>query len=113
LHGAEIIAALIIEPVAGSTGVLLPPKGYLQRIRQICDRHGIVLIFDEVITGFGRLGAPFAADYFDISHDLVSTAKALTNGAIPMGAVFASHKIHDAFSSSPLAFRIEIRVDDF
>ena len=95
LHGAETIAAVIIEPVAGSTGVLLPPKGYLERIRKICDQHGIVLIFDEVITGFGRLGAPFAVDYFGVVPDLVSTAKALTNGAIPMGAVFASRKIHD------------------
>jgi beta-alanine--pyruvate transaminase len=95
LHGAETIAALIIEPVAGSSGVLLPPEGYLKRIREICDRHGILLIFDEVITGFGRLGAPFAADYFGVIPDLVSTAKGLTNGAIPMGAVFASRKIYD------------------
>jgi beta-alanine--pyruvate transaminase len=90
LHGAETIAAVIIEPVAGSTGVLLPPQGYLKRIREICDRHGIVLIFDEVITGFGRLGTPFAVDYFGVVPDLVSTAKGLTNGAIPMGAVFAT-----------------------
>jgi beta-alanine--pyruvate transaminase len=95
LHGAETIAAVIIEPVAGSTGVLLPPQGYLKRIREICDRHGIVLIFDEVITGFGRLGTPFAVDYFGVVPDLVSTAKGLTNGAIPMGAVFASRKIYD------------------
>jgi beta-alanine--pyruvate transaminase len=95
LHGAETIAAVIIEPVAGSTGVLLPPQGYLERIREICDRHGIILIFDEVITGFGRLGAPFAVDYLGVVPDLVATAKGLTNGAIPMGAVFASRKIHD------------------
>lgn len=95
LHGAETIAAVIIEPVAGSTGVLLPPKGYLERIRDICDRHDIVLIFDEVITGFGRLGKPFATDYFGVVPDLIATAKALTNGAIPMGAVFASRKIYD------------------
>ncbi len=95
LHGAETIAAVIIEPVAGSTGVLLPPQGYLKRIREICDRHGIVLIFDEVITGFGRLGTPFAVDYFGVVPDLVCTAKGLTNGAIPMGAVFASRKIYD------------------
>jgi beta-alanine--pyruvate transaminase len=95
LHGAETIAAVIIEPVAGSTGVLLPPEGYLRRIREICDRHGIVLIFDEVITGFGRLGTPFAVDYFGVVPDLVSTAKGLTNGAIPMGAVFAGRKIYD------------------
>jgi beta-alanine--pyruvate transaminase len=97
LHGAETIAAVIIEPVAGSTGVLLPPEGYLQRLRDICTRHGILLIFDEVITGFGRLGAPFAADYFGVLPDLMTTAKGLTNGAIPMGAVFASRKIHDGF----------------
>lgn len=95
LHGAETIAAVIVEPVAGSTGVLLPPEGYLQRLRDICTRHGILLIFDEVITGFGRLGAPFAADYFGVLPDLVTTAKGLTNGAIPMGAVFASRKVHD------------------
>jgi beta-alanine--pyruvate transaminase len=95
LHGAETIAAVIIEPVAGSTGVLLPPQGYLKRIREICDQHGIILIFDEVITGFGRLGTPFAVDYFGVVPDLVATAKGLTNGAIPMGAVFASRKIYD------------------
>ncbi|WP_163094818.1 aminotransferase class III-fold pyridoxal phosphate-dependent enzyme, partial [Acinetobacter baumannii] len=89
LHGAETIAAVIVEPVAGSTGVLIPPKGYLQRLRAICDRHGILLIFDDVITGFGRLGTPFAVDYFGVVPDLVTTAKGLTNGAIPMGAVFA------------------------
>jgi beta-alanine--pyruvate transaminase len=101
LHGAETIAAVIVEPVAGSTGVLLPPKGYLERLRAICDRHGIVLIFDEVITGFGRLGAPFAADYFGVAPDLVATAKGLTNGAIPMGAVFAGRKIYDALMQGP------------
>jgi beta-alanine--pyruvate transaminase len=101
LHGAETIAAVIVEPVAGSTGVLLPPKGYLQRLREICDRHGILLIFDEVITGFGRLGAPFAADYFGVTPDLITTAKALTNGAIPMGAVFASRKVHDTLMQGP------------
>jgi beta-alanine--pyruvate transaminase len=101
LHGAETIAALIIEPVAGSTGVLLPPEGYLKRIREICDRHGILLIFDEVITGFGRLGAPFAVDYFGVVPDLVSTAKGLTNGATPMGAVFASRKIYDGLMQGP------------
>jgi beta-alanine--pyruvate transaminase len=95
LHGADTIAAVIVEPVAGSTGVLLPPKGYLQRLREISNKHGIVLIFDEVITGFGRLGAPFAVDYFGVVPDIVCSAKALTNGAIPMGAVFASRKIYD------------------
>ncbi|MBN9043396.1 MAG: aspartate aminotransferase family protein [Rhizobiales bacterium 62-47] len=101
LHGSETIAAVIIEPVAGSTGVLLPPKGYLQRLRQICDRHGILLIFDEVITGFGRLGAPFAADYFGITPDILTTAKGLTNGVVPMGAVLVSRKVHDALMSGP------------
>jgi beta-alanine--pyruvate transaminase len=101
LHGAETIAAIIVEPVAGSTGVLLPPKGYLQRLRAICDRHGIVLIFDEVITGFGRLGAPFAVDYFGVVPDLIATAKGLTNGAIPMGAVFAGRKVYDALMQGP------------
>lgn len=102
LHGSETIAAVIVEPLAGSTGVLLPPKGYLQRLRNICDRHGIVLIFDEVITGFGRLGAPFAADYFDVTPDIITTAKALTNGVIPMGAVLASRKIHDGLMQGPI-----------
>jgi beta-alanine--pyruvate transaminase len=101
LHGAETIAAVIVEPVAGSTGVLIPPKGYLERLRAICDRYGILLIFDEVITGFGRLGAPFAVDYFGAVPDLVTTAKGLTNGAIPMGAVFASRKVHDALMQGP------------
>jgi beta-alanine--pyruvate transaminase len=101
LHGAETIAAVIVEPVAGSTGVLIPPKGYLERLRAICDRHGILLIFDEVITGFGRLGAPFAVDHFGVIPDLVTTAKGLTNGAIPMGAVFASRKVHDALMQGP------------
>ncbi|MET0519255.1 MAG: aminotransferase class III-fold pyridoxal phosphate-dependent enzyme, partial [Burkholderiaceae bacterium] len=88
LHDASTIAAVIVEPVAGSAGVLLPPQGYLQRLREICDRHGILLIFDEVITGFGRLGAPFAAQYYDVKPDMITTAKGLTNGVIPMGAVF-------------------------
>jgi beta-alanine--pyruvate transaminase len=101
LHGAETIAAVIVEPIAGSTGVLLPPNGYLERLRAICDRHGIILIFDEVITGFGRLGTPFATDYFGVMPDIVTTAKGLTNGAIPMGAVFASRRIHDAMMNGP------------
>ncbi|HEV2603874.1 MAG TPA: aspartate aminotransferase family protein [Microvirga sp.] len=101
LHDASTIAALIVEPVAGSTGVLIPPKGYLKRLREICDKHGILLIFDEVITGFGRLGQPFAADYFDVIPDLMTTAKGITNGVIPMGAVFATGKIHDAFMNGP------------
>lgn len=101
LHGAETIAACIVEPVAGSTGVLIPPKGYLKRLRDICTKHGILLIFDEVITGFGRLGAPFATDYFGVTPDLVTTAKGLTNGAIPMGAVFASRQVHDGLMTGP------------
>ncbi|WP_116133217.1 aspartate aminotransferase family protein [Tropicimonas sp. IMCC34043] len=101
LHGPETIAAVIVEPMAGSTGVLLPPKGYLQKLREICDKHGILLIFDEVITGFGRLGASFAAEYFGVMPDLMTTAKGLTNGVIPMGAVLATSKIHDAFMTGP------------
>ncbi|MGH6776903.1 MAG: aspartate aminotransferase family protein [Bradyrhizobium sp.] len=101
LHGAETIAAVIVEPVAGSTGVLVPPKGYLKRLREICDKHGILLIFDEVITGFGRLGTPFAANYFGVTPDLMTTAKGITNGVIPMGAVFASRKVHDALMTGP------------
>ncbi|MEE4014289.1 aspartate aminotransferase family protein [Roseibium sp. FZY0029] len=101
LHGAETIAAVIVEPVAGSTGVLIPPKGYLERLRAICDRYGILLIFDEVITGFGRLGAPFASDFFGVKPDLFTTAKGLTNGVIPMGAVFAQDTIYEAFMGGP------------
>jgi len=101
LHGADSIAAVIVEPVAGSAGVLPPPKGYLERLRAICDRHGILLIFDEVITGFGRLGTPFASDYFGVMPDLFTAAKGLTNGAIPMGAVFARRTIHDALMQGP------------
>lgn len=101
LHDASTIAAVIVEPVAGSTGVLIPPPGYLKRLREICDKHGILLIFDEVITGYGRLGTPFGADYFGVTPDLMITAKGLTNGVIPMGAVFASSKIHDAFMTGP------------
>lgn len=101
LHGAETIAAVIVEPVAGSTGVLLPPRGYLEHLRTICNRHGLLLIFDEVITGFGRLGTPFAVDYFGVVPDLVATAKGLTNGTIPMGAVFAQTAIYDALMQGP------------
>jgi beta-alanine--pyruvate transaminase len=86
---------------AGSTGVLIPPKGYLQRLRQICDKHGILLIFDEVITGFGRLGTPFAADYFGVTPDIMTTAKGLTNGVVPMGAVFVKSEIYEAFMNGP------------
>ena len=101
LHDASTIAAVIVEPMAGSTGVLLPPVGYLQRLRDICDHHGILLIFDEVITGFGRLGAPFAAQRFGVTPDLITAAKGITNGAVPMGAVFVRTEIHDAFMSGP------------
>ena len=101
LHDASTIAAVIVEPVAGSTGVLIPPKGYLKRLREICDKHGILLIFDEVITGFGRLGTPFAADYFDVQPDIITTAKGVSNGVIPMGAVFTTAAIHDTFMTGP------------
>ncbi|MHA3914945.1 omega-aminotransferase AptA [Halovulum sp. GXIMD14793] len=101
LHDASTIAAVIVEPVAGSTGVLIPPKGYLKRLREICTKHGILLIFDEVITGFGRIGAPFAAEYFDVMPDMITCAKGLTNGVIPMGAVLCTKEIHDAFMQGP------------
>ena len=101
LHDASTIAAVIVEPVAGSTGVLIPPKGYLKRLREICTKHGILLIFDEVITGFGRLGTPFAADYFDVQPDIMVTAKGITNGVIPMGGVFVTKEIHDTFMTGP------------
>ena len=101
LHDASTIAAVIVEPVAGSTGVLIPPKGYLQKLRDITRKHGILLIFDEVITGYGRLGTPFAADYFGVTPDIMVTAKGLTNGVIPMGAVLVSSEIHDAFMQGP------------
>ncbi len=101
LHGAETIAAVIVEPMAGSTGVLLPPKGYLERLREITRKHGILLIFDEVITGFGRLGSPFAAQHFGVTPDMITCAKGLTNGVIPMGAVLTSAEIHDAFMNGP------------
>ena len=101
LHDPSTIAAVIVEPVAGSTGVLIPPKGYLQKLRAITKKHGILLIFDEVITGFGRLGTPFAADYFGVIPDIITTAKGLTNGVIPMGAVLVTSEIHDAFMQGP------------
>jgi beta-alanine--pyruvate transaminase len=101
LHDASTIAAVIVEPIAGSTGVLMPPQGYLQRLREICDKHGIVLIFDEVITGFGRTGQPFAAQSFGVTPDLITCAKGLTSGAIPMGGVLASKEIYDTFMTGP------------
>ncbi|MGA9547476.1 MAG: aminotransferase class III-fold pyridoxal phosphate-dependent enzyme, partial [Rhodomicrobium sp.] len=101
LHGADTIAAVIVEPMSGSAGVLLPPKGYLEKLRAICDRHGLLLIFDEVITGFGRLGTPFAAQFFGVTPDMMTVAKGITNGAIPMGAVIAKRGIHDALMVGP------------
>jgi beta-alanine--pyruvate transaminase len=101
LHDASTIAAVIVEPISGSAGVVLPPVGYLKRLREICDKHDILLIFDEVITGFGRTGQAFAAQTFEVTPDLMTTAKGLTNGAIPMGAVFAQRQIYDAFMQGP------------
>jgi len=101
LHDASTIAAVIVEPIAGSTGVLIPPKGYLNRLREICDRHGIVLIFDEVITGFGRTGQPFAAQTFGVTPDIITCAKGLTSGSVPMGAVLVKDQIHDTFMNGP------------
>ena len=105
LHDAGNVAAVIVEPVAGSAGWYLPPKGYLKRLRKICDKHGILLIFDEVITGFGRLGANFAADYYGVVPDMLNFAKCVTNGIIPLGGVICSDRIYDAMmkanASSP------------
>jgi len=98
LHGAETIAAVIIEPIAGSGGVFMPSQGYLRRVREICDRHDILLVFDEVITGFGRVGDAFASQRFDVTPDIITMAKGLTNGAIPMGAVGVRRGIHDAIA---------------
>ena len=101
LHDGSNIAAVIVEPVAGSTGVLPPPVGYLQRLREICDQHGILLIFDEVIAAFGRLSSPFGAQRFGVTPDIITTAKGLTNGVIPMGAVLVRDSIYDAFMQGP------------
>ena len=101
LHDASTIAAVIVEPVACSTGVLIPPKGYLKRLATIAARHDILLIFDEVITAFGRLGTPFAVDYFDVSPDIITTAKGITNGTVPMGGVFLKSHVHDALMQGP------------
>jgi beta-alanine--pyruvate transaminase len=101
LHDASTIACVIVEPIAGSTGVLLPPKGYLKRLRELCTKHGILLIFDEVITGFGRTGSAFASQEFDVVPDVMTCAKGLTNGAVPMGAVIVKREIHDTFMSGP------------
>jgi len=101
LHDGSNIAAVIVEPVPGSSGVLPPPVGYLERLREICDRHGILLIFDEVITAFGRLGEPFAAHRFGVEPDIITTAKGLTNGVIPMGAVLVQDRIYDTLMTGP------------
>ncbi|MGB0360091.1 MAG: aminotransferase class III-fold pyridoxal phosphate-dependent enzyme, partial [Endozoicomonas sp.] len=101
LHDASNIAAVIIEPISGSGGVIIPPKGYLERIREITKKYGILLIFDEVITGFGRVGKAFASTRWGVEPDIMTTAKGLTNGVIPMGAVFVSDEIHDAFMTGP------------
>ncbi len=103
LHDASTIAAVIVEPISGSAGVVLPPEGYLKRLREICTKHGILLIFDEVITGYGRVGEAFAAQRFGVTPDMMTTAKGLTNGSVPMGAVFASTQIHDTFMQGPEA----------
>jgi beta-alanine--pyruvate transaminase len=101
LHDASNIAAVIVEPMQGSTGVIVPPKGYLARLREICSKHGILLIFDEVITGFGRLGTPFAADFFGVKPDMITFAKAVNNAAVPLGGVIVDESIHDAFMNGP------------
>ena len=107
LHDPATVAALIIEPVQGSAGVILPPKGYLEKLRAVCDKHGILLIFDEVISGFGRLGTAFAADYFSIKPDMICCAKGLTNASVPMGAVIAKQEIYDTFMQAAPADTIE------
>jgi beta-alanine--pyruvate transaminase len=106
LHDPSTIAAVIVEPVAGSAGVLVPPVGYLERLREICTKHGILLIFDEVITGFGRLGAPFASQHFGVMPDLFTVAKGLTNATVPMGAVFVKRELFDAFMQGPEGIEI-------
>jgi len=108
LHGADTIAACIVEPIAGSVGVLVPPKGYLKRLREICDRHGILLIFDEVICGFGRTGKQFAADSFGVVPDMITMAKALTNGVVPMGAVACSDRIYETITGAAPETAIEL-----
>jgi len=108
LHDPSTIAALIVEPVQGSAGVIIPPKNYLKRLREICDKHGILLIFDEVITGFGRLGSKWGADYFDVIPDILTCAKGLTNGVVPMGAVAVKTEIYDAFMEKSATGAIEL-----
>ena len=99
-YGGNTIAACFVEPVAGSTGTLVPPEGYLERLREICDEHGILLVFDEVITGFGRMGTPFASQKFDVTPDIMTMAKALTNGSMPMGAVCVKDHIYETVTDS-------------
>jgi len=106
-YGASTIAACFVEPVAGSTGCLVPPKGYLGRLREICDAHGILLVFDEVITGFGRLGAPFAAQAFGVTPDIMTLAKAITNGCQPMGAVVVKDEIYETVTEAAPESAIE------
>jgi beta-alanine--pyruvate transaminase len=101
LHDASTIAAVIVEPMQGSTGVIVPPRGYLERLREICTKHGILLIFDEVITGFGRLGTPFGANYFQVQPDLITFAKAVNNATVPLGGVIVRDDIHQAFMTGP------------
>jgi beta-alanine--pyruvate transaminase len=101
LHGPNTIAAVIVEPMAGSTGAIVTPKGYLERLRAICDKHGILLIFDEVITGYGRLGYAFAAERYGVTPDLITFAKGVTNGAVPMGGVVVRNEIYDSFMKGP------------
>ena len=101
LHDASNVAALIVEPASGSSGIIVPPAGYLQRLREICDTHGILLIFDEVITAFGRVGAAFGAERFGVSPDIITLAKGLTNGVIPMGAVLVKEAVYQALMNGP------------
>ncbi len=108
LHGAENIAACIVEPIAGSTGVLVPPAGYLARLREICDEHGVLLIFDEVICGFGRTGAPFAAQAFGVTPDIITMAKAITNGIVPMGAVAVREEIYRTIVDAAPSSQVEM-----
>ena len=98
--GGSTLAAVFIEPVAGSTGTLVPPVGYLEKVREICDKHGMLLVFDEVITGFGRMGTPFATQKFNVKPDIITMAKAITNGAIPMGAVAVTDEIYDTVTNA-------------
>jgi beta-alanine--pyruvate transaminase len=107
LHDPATVAAVIVEPLQGSAGIILPPKGYLQKLRAVCDKYGILLIFDEVITGFGRLGTAFGADYFGVVPDIITCAKGLTNAAVPMGAVVVKQEIHDTFMSAAADNAIE------